>query len=312
MGSGALAVLAHRAWVAMGVVTLATAAAYGLTYFRTLRMIVEEPDIQPRAGRALWMPTFGTPTVNAVVRFSVWSLFRSRQHRLISAFYAGLAFAVLTIVMKQPDATVTNPWREVSVGALVTSYMLMVLMVAGLRITFSLPLNLPANWIFRAMPIEGGATWTVAYRRALWVLAAGPIWLMVAVLVAWMWPWRAAWGHLAIFGMLAACAVEVCLLGNRKIPFACSWLPGKTNLHITSLMCSAMVFIVFIGAAKAELGILKSRAEIGLTVMTLAVVAGGLYWRNWRAALKDAAPLRFEEEPAWQLISLNLPSDGGA
>ncbi len=60
-----------------------------LSYFRTLRKIkAEEPDIVP-ARAALWLPRFEATFQTAIVQFSVRSLLRSRQHRVILAFYLG-------------------------------------------------------------------------------------------------------------------------------------------------------------------------------------------------------------------------------
>jgi hypothetical protein len=50
-GSSALAPLALRAWVALGVAVVATAVAYALSYLRTLRRIAEQPDITPSVTR---------------------------------------------------------------------------------------------------------------------------------------------------------------------------------------------------------------------------------------------------------------------
>src|SRR5579872_1392728 len=54
----ALAPFARRAWVGLGGALCATALVYLASYARTLRKIVEEPDIAP-ACRSGWLPPFG-------------------------------------------------------------------------------------------------------------------------------------------------------------------------------------------------------------------------------------------------------------
>src|SRR5437588_5827449 len=85
-GSPALAPLASRAWIALAISGSATALAYALSYFRTLRKIAEEPDITPSIRGASWLPRFGNALETAIVQFSIRTLLRSRQHRLILAF----------------------------------------------------------------------------------------------------------------------------------------------------------------------------------------------------------------------------------
>jgi len=82
-GSPALAPLAMRAWIGLSVALGGTAAAYALSYFRTLRKIAEEPDIVPGSGGAHWLPKFGNSLETAVVQFSIRTLLRSRQHRVV-------------------------------------------------------------------------------------------------------------------------------------------------------------------------------------------------------------------------------------
>jgi hypothetical protein len=86
-GSPALAVLARRAWIGLAVALSSTAAAYALSYFRTLRKIVEEPDIVGGARSGTWLPRMGNALETALVQFSVRTLLRSRLHRVILAFY---------------------------------------------------------------------------------------------------------------------------------------------------------------------------------------------------------------------------------
>jgi len=63
-------VLARRAWIGLGVALSATALAYALSYFRTLRKIVEEPDIVAGTRGGAWLPRFGHAVETAIVQFS--------------------------------------------------------------------------------------------------------------------------------------------------------------------------------------------------------------------------------------------------
>ena len=96
----------------------------------------------------------------AIVQFSIRTLLRSRQHRVILSFYLGLAFGLAIFFAKSPGVqegvTATDPWHQVNPEMLVASIVMMGAAVLGARVVFSLPLDLRANWIFRVTPIPGG------------------------------------------------------------------------------------------------------------------------------------------------------------
>ncbi len=316
-GSPALTSLAHRAWAGLAIAIGGTALAYTLSYFRTLRKIIEEPDILPGAHGLQWLPRFGDSLETAVVQFSIRTLFRSRQHRLFLAFYAGIAFAIASYLLKSPsarglsDVTISDPWRQVSMPLLASTILIMALSVVGLRVVFSLPMNLGANWIFRVTPVQSGSQCLSAYRRSLRLLAVAPVLLASAALLLSVWPWPAALSHLAILGFFGTALVEFCLAGNQKIPFACSWLPGKSNMHITVVLCANVALVVLAGTANLERAALQDPTHTCIAILIVASVAAFSRWRNWLLTRSENPPLRFEESPSWQLVTLNLPRDGG-
>ena len=75
-GSSALAPLARRVWLGLGLILLGTVSAYALSYIRTLRQIAEQPDISPAVTRVRWLPSFGTAPQTAIVHFCVRTLWR--------------------------------------------------------------------------------------------------------------------------------------------------------------------------------------------------------------------------------------------
>ena len=308
-GSSALAPLAARAWIALAIAIGATAAAYALSYFRTLRKIAEAPDIVPGSGGARWLPKFGNSLQTAIVQFSIRTLFRSRQHRVVLAFYVGVAFAAMIFLLKSSVArqisspSAANPWHQPGMPLLASSIMLMGFWVLGVRVVFSLPMDLPANWIFRITPVREGADCCVARRRSLLVLAVLPVSLGSAVLFLSIWPWRAALGHLLLLALLGVILSELFLAGMQKIPFTCSWLPGKSNFHITFWLCIALLTQLVARAAEYERRLLANPSGYAILLAVLLVVAVCVRWRNQ----SDDTALVFEEVPAWKLITLKLP-----
>ena len=192
----------------------APAAAFLLSYFRTLRKIVEEPDIMPAARGFHWSPRFGNSLETAVVLFSARTVLRSRQHRLILAFYLGLGFAMVIL----GGSTVVLLEHQVNVPVMASTVVMMSAWVFGMRIVFAMPLELRANWIFRVTAVRGTADYLAAGRRPLFVLAVAPVWLASAALLFSIWPWRAVVEHLAVLGLWGMILAYLSLYGFQKIP----------------------------------------------------------------------------------------------
>jgi CubicO group peptidase (beta-lactamase class C family) len=286
----ALTRLGHAAWAAFGIAAGVAALAYALAYVRTLRQIVEAPEIAPAAGGLRWLPPFGGPLATAVTQFSIRTLMRSRQHRLILAFYLGVAFA-LTVVLMQ---------IAVRAPLFAATILTMGFAVAGIRVVFSLPLELRANWLFRVTPVDGGAGALRARRRALLALAVAPVWTGSLAASFWMLPARLAIGHAVVLGLLGMVAAEIALNGPVKIPFTCSYLPGKSNLHVTFWMCIMGIEALVAKTSQFELWALEQPwglSAVGGALLVLLIVL---------RRTKDPVELRFEEEPPQAVLQLGL------
>ena len=311
----ALAPFARRAWIGLAVAVCATAMAYAASYFRTLRRIVEEPDIAP-GYRTGWLARFSGSFETAIVQFSVRSLLRSRQHRMIFAFYlgAGLAFAIF-FLNAPPEITGPGeggPWDQLSVPLLASTLMLMGFWVAGARVVFSLPLDLRANWIFRAMPFGAGSQCLRARRRALLLLSVAPASALSAAVLFSLWPWRLAAGHLAVLALLGIMLAEFSFDGAQRVPFTCSYLPGRSNIHVTFWLWIFLIFLGVVGAALNERKALESPVAAAALLTCLGIGALFCVIRNNRLASSNVAELRFEEVPPDRLLSLDLSWDGGS
>lgn len=313
----ALGPFAHRAWVGLGIAAGSTAIGYVLSYFRTLKQIVEEPDILPTRRALSWMPSFGSPLHTAIARFSIRTMLRSRQHRVIPAFYLGLGFAISILFLKSPEEQkmlLANsggaPWQKAAIPLLVSSIVLMASWVIALRVVFAMPLELPANWIFRVLPLGGAAECLAASRRALYTLVLLPVCGISAGAFLWLWPWQPAMGHLAILILLSLVLIEVGLHNFQKLPFTCSYLPGKTNLNVSMLFCTLLFNLLVFWAARWERNAL---AQPGVLLQLLIVLGVAALWARSRAnqlARSATAEIRFEETPDPAIFSLKIYQDG--
>jgi len=311
-----LAPLARKAWLALAITVLAAAAAYAFSYMRTIRQIVEQADIASARRSFRWLPRFGNGVQTAIGQFSVRTLARSRQHRLVLAFYLGigLAFTIPLIsglaTPQGADAPVIV-WYRPNAAMLAASVMIMALVVLGLRVVFAFPLELRANWIFRAVGLHDAEKILIASRRALLLLSVAPVWLISAAVCFWLWPWRQAAAHLLVLGLLGMILADVYLWGFRKIPFTCSYLPGKSQVHM--IVVAAVVLISLVAqSAIWEQEALQKPGMMAAMLALLGVAAVAIRWRIGVLARSDEEGLQFEEEGAPAVLELGLYRDGVA
>ncbi|MCU1262280.1 MAG: beta-lactamase [Bryobacterales bacterium] len=305
----ALVPLARRAWVGLGVACFGAGTAFLLSYFRTLRMIVEEPDIVSGSRRGSWSPRLGNAFETAIVLFSVRTLFRSRQHRMILAFYLGTAFAIVLAYVHTPLAQRQLSHR-VNVPFLVASVVMMCFAVVGARVVFAMPLALKANWVFRMTELSEVPEYLAAARRALLLLAVAPVWVVSGVVYFSIWPaWPVA-GHLAALGLFGLILANVCLFEFHKVPFTCSYLPGKANVYVAFLTYVLVVIPLTDRAIQLERRALMGPASCAAMLAILGVAAACAWWRTAVMAKSEEVVMQFEDAPPAGVFVLGLYRDG--
>jgi CubicO group peptidase (beta-lactamase class C family) len=307
-GSPGLAPLARRAWIALGIACSLTTVAYALSYFRTLRRIVEEPDIVPGSHAWRWLPRFGDLLHTAIVHFSIRTLLRSRQHRVIFTFYAGIGFALSIFYLKTAQGR-SESGNDAPIPWLFATVALMCLFIVGMRVVFSIPLTLRSNWIFRVTETRPPGPYLEAIRRPMFVLAVAPVWIVSAAILLWIWPWQHAVKHLIVLAIVGFIVSHVCLTGYQKIPFTCSYLPGKTYVHMAFLTALGLVLLISRGVT-FESSALDDRNLYGWMVGILLFAAIAARWRTVSASKSIEAIVQFEEAPVPAIQLLGLQRDG--
>lgn len=293
--------LAHRAWIAIGAAVLGAAASLLLCYLRTMKKSLEEPDLVPGRGGLHWVPRLGNSLQTAIALFSIRSIARSRQHRVVLAFYWAVVFAIALSGLQREISTPPGP---ISVDFLISTYMMMCFAVLGLPGVFSLPISLNANWVLRTTQLRPTAKYIAATRRTLQLFAVGPIVSIAALLSLSFRPWTAVAAHLGVLAMLGFILVEIGLIKSHKVPFTCSYLPGKTNIQVIFWGFMFIVVLLAITVAPLEEAALHDPLQ-GLAMLgTLSAVVAGLWVVNHHRA--KSAVLSFEDVPPEVIMRLGL------
>ena len=246
------------------------------------------------------------------MQFAIRTLMRSRQHRVILAFYLSIGFAMTIFLLGSPAVTeriletmVVDPLQEVSVPILASTLIMMIACVVGTRVLFSMPMDLRANWVFSITSGFPGTDYLTSARRALLALSVAPVWFASGVLCLALWPWQQAAAHIAALGLFGLILADLCTYALHKIPFTCSYLPGKSQANMVILGAVGLLYFSLF-AMRYERDVLATASGRGALVVTLLVAAAIVRWRSVASAKSDPVWLRFEEVPGDEVLTLGL------
>jgi len=116
-------------------------------------------------------------------------------------------------------------------------------------------------------------------------------------------PLKQAIAHLTLVGLFGAILAELCLQGIQKIPFICSYLPGKSNFHITFLLCLSFLIPLINRVAIVERRALDDRFAYSVLVLALGIALFAIRWRT------ASGEVQFEDLPDPAVIPLGLQRD---
>ena len=107
-------------------------------------------------------------------------------------------------------------------------------LLSGLRMVFSVPAELQANWVFQLAEDENRLDSCSGARKVMVVLT---VLLLVSFfpVLAILWGWPVSPGGPRLGLTLSLILVELLLINFRKIPFTCSYQPGKANITVLGI-----------------------------------------------------------------------------
>ncbi len=300
--------LAARAWTGLLISVSAACVVLALGYLRLLRRIIEQPDIASRGGGVARMLRLGSGSSSAVRLFSTLTLARSRKHRVLLAFYWGTG-AALVYAITRPQLTVTDSAgflrvAEPSETYLLASVLLVCLGVIALRSLIVLPVATRADWIFRMTEFYKASVYQRATGTFITWLALGPVWLLLSATAIARWPgWRSI-AFAVSLGLFGLFVVRISIARFRKIPFACSYLPGGGNVHL--IFWSAVLLLLPIARMLAS-GFHRSLQTVSGTLLLNACLFGALWGlQRWLHSGTSDQGLLFEEAAPNELLSLGI------
>ena len=296
--------LAHTARAALGIAFGLALSVYLISYRRHRALLVEGAAMKLHNRR--WPAAFlewliPNPRQQAVLVFIVKTLAGSSQHRMILMGYGGFGLAILLsgiIGMRE----LVEPDRVVPAYFVYTHVIMLIFLLIGLRHLFAMPTELLANWTFRITELEGRRQWMRAVDRL--VLVSGAV-VMLAIpfpVEVRLLGWRAV-AESVLFALFGLLCYEWAFSSWEKLPFTCSYLPGKTPAWILASQFLGLLTLLPIVSA-IMLACLYNRA--GFLVVLAVLFAAWLRIRAMRKETWGEVSLRYEESPDPAIHGLDL------
>jgi hypothetical protein len=285
----------------IGLATLAAASAvstlsYLVLYRRFDRVMLRSLHVTRLRVRV----PFGlaNPWRRAIADFTHATLRRSGLHQgvLLGVTACGVALSLNRLV----DPAVVAWLRrlgtarfDVVVAIMGAPWLLMFAAGLGTRAALALPIEQRANWIFRMT--ESEATRVQQLHAVVRLMRQATVCLPLVLMAPLEWR---LFGPRAIFALAAnaACAllwVEVLLRGWRRIPFTCSYMPGKQTAAQTTVVGIGLLVLgvtlcgaIAVGSARSPVFGVVAIALIGAVTSAFA---------RARIALWSYAPLEFDD-----------------
>ena len=178
---------------------------------------------------------------------------------------------------------------------------------------FAIPCELEANWVFRITESADKRPYWRAVRKAMLVLGTGPLAAVTAVGYALMWGITPAVMHTIFWLALAVWLAEVLIAGFAKVPFTCSYIPGKANVKLFWPLYLLALSAYAYGTARLELWLL---AEPTRWVTACSALLLGLAFLRFygHVLVRRSASFIYEEtrDEALQEIGLTPHLSGGS
>ena len=243
-----------------------------------------------------------------MLRFVSLTIQRSVLHQgVVVGLLAGAGGLVLNSLLSaswRVDGAADTPlaWT-----LLWTPMTMVFLSVPAIRLALSVPLDLRANWIFRmAEDVDGRAEVADASVRTVLALAVA---LPIALIAPLQW-WAMGDRTLAVLPVEAAIGwllVEYLMADWRRVPFTCSYIPGKGFVPQMCVKAFAS-YVVFTFATGLMLrASLRSHAAAFILASGFSAAAALLRVRRSRHARETS--LLFEDRLPSDVTPLRLGAD---
>jgi hypothetical protein len=280
---------------AIALVAVTWTAGFRRHYRRTL----ESEEARPHMHSARASSTItASPEERAIFRFSGKTLARSRKHQLFLVTYlsVGISLAVNSAVnVHFGEIVLDKP------GARAVPFLIAFFVISSFRAVFQFPAELAANWLFRITESRWAEISRDVTRKRVLVSGLAPALLLLLPMEIAVWGgWRVPLHTIFQFAA-GSLLIELMFWTFDKVPFTCSYFPGRTNLSVLFVLYLYGFTNYASNMADLELAV-EDRALYAILCFAVAAILLTLSWRRHPAP----SAVRFDaSEPTIQTLDLN-------
>lgn len=220
------------------------------------------------------------PVERAVFYFFKKTLARSKLHKMQLLTYIAVA-AGLVFIMLAYLSGIQHDFAEPNKTLLAIPLLLTLLLVFGIQNTIVIPFTLEAHWVFKFTESNAIKPYLLGLKKGVMWLILMPLFLLCFLFYLYFWNWSLALLHCLFSFFIALLLQEAVLWNYRKIPFACSYLPGKTKMQF--------YFVVYF------IGVMTYGSLLSLLALQLIQVRT-LYFYTFCAALLILSGIKIYRE----------------
>jgi hypothetical protein len=287
----------------LGIKALAIAIAlfaisWALGFRRHYRRMLETEDTSSRTPALSPIGRFiRLPEERAIFEFSGRILSRSTKHRMFLATYlsVGVSFGLLTALTVRAGKL---EWSHEGLRSF--PFLIAFFVISGLRAALQFPAELASNWVFRLTESSWAEVARSATRKR--VLASGliPVLFLTLPVEITVWGWAQGAMHSLFQLASGALLIELLFWSFTKVPFTCSWFPGRINLALL-----AVAYLYGFGSYSFRMADLEKAIDQNtLYDVCFFVLAAMLLAASWRRH-PAAGSVRFDAtEPEIQMLDL--------
>ncbi len=313
IGDVSRAALAAEAAIGTVVVLMVSVVSYLLLYRRFDQVTAQSSPAENSAGldRSLARWNGRAPVRRAIGRFVAITIRRSVLHQglVVGALAVAGAFVLnsLLSVDAWQEPFVRRQRQQLMWTLLGAPMTMMFLAIPAIRLALSVPLDIRSNWIFRMTEDVAGRAEVVAANLRV-VFALGVV-LPVALIAPVQW-WVLGTSTIRIVvveALIGWLLVEWLMADWRRIPFTCSYVPGKGFVpHMVVKGFASYLVFTFAGSILLRVSLALPLAALVLALM-FGAAAGALSVRRARHA--QATSLNFEDVLPTDVTTLQLSAD---
>ncbi len=279
-----------------------------IRHFRTIHAAHKKSKIIESMKQYIMM-TFDSIFLRNQTQRAVFHFYRntyrtSMVHKMRMAMYVAIAsgFIIITLLPYLDDYSSLTPKSPTIISIqLVLSFFI----VIGVRGNVNIPVSLQANWVFQLTENPSQKHYYYGVKKGIFFLNLIPIYAGLFLLHLFLWDGLSASYH-CMYGLtISFLMIEIMFFSYSKIPFACSYLPGKGKLQLYWLIYIA-VFFVYLGFfTLIEKLLLETPRYFTLFygIVVLIVIVAKLYQNKF---IYNKLGIKYEEIPEPVLTSLDL------